>query len=116
MKWPWEYEAEMSMAQNLLTELRDEIKRLSAPKPEEPKPPFVLCACGSKRTYVLKHIIGWRRGGTPEPIGGTVQCVDCGQVWHVDQDGMEKAKPVAPDKPSREKPTPKDDRDLKWVE
>jgi hypothetical protein len=42
--------------------------------------------------------------------------VDCGQVWHVDQDGMEKAKPVAPDKPSREKPKPKDDRDLKWVE
>lgn len=83
----------------------------------EPERPLLLCpACRSQYAHVLRHIVGWRRGehsADPAPLGATVQCLDCGAVWHATDRGAELAKPVAPT-PKRDKPNPKTDDDLKW--
>ena len=80
-------------------------------------PELGCIACPSRNTYVIRHIIGWRRGqdaALPEPLGATVQCVDCGAVWHATAKGATRAQAVKPPKEPREKPPTRDDSDLKW--
>lgn len=100
--------------------LESEVRRLekALKAHETPEGHFYECHCGSNRTHVIRHITGWKPGderANPVLLGATVQCVDCGRLYHVDNNGMSAAKPVPKEREEREKRKPADsDGDLRW--